>query len=111
MTSRIALRPSPFVYPLVISFLPESLGSPGIVLVPAILFHFFQLLSCSFITVRWTPKEEEVEGGEEMEEMEVKDIQNEIQHPELMIEEKLPDVHVEMAVIPVNSTDVTNDCY
>lgn len=25
-------------------------------LVPAILFHFTQLLSCSFISVKWTPK-------------------------------------------------------
>lgn len=40
---------------VVISFLPESLGSQGIVLVPAILFHFCQLISGSFIAVKWTP--------------------------------------------------------
>ena len=53
---------------LVISFLPESMGSQGILLVPAILFHFFQLLNCSFITVKWTPKEgeKEPEGKKEM---------------------------------------------
>ena len=43
-------------FTLVISFLPDSLGSQGIVLVPAILFHFTQLLSTSFISVKWTPK-------------------------------------------------------
>ncbi|KNB44142.1 putative sodium metabolite cotransporter chloroplastic [Blastocystis sp. subtype 4] len=52
----------------IISFLPESMGSQGILLVPAILFHFFQLLNCSFITVKWTPKEVEKkpEGKKEM---------------------------------------------
>ena len=42
---------------LVISFLPDSLGSQGVVLVPAILFHFTQLISGSFLAVLWTPKE------------------------------------------------------
>lgn len=52
----------------IISFLPESMGSQGIVLVPAILFHFFQLLNCSFITVKWTPKVvKEPESKKEME--------------------------------------------
>lgn len=44
------------------------MGSQGIVLVPAILFHFFQLLNCSFITVKWTPKVvKEPESKKEME--------------------------------------------
>lgn len=87
------------------------MGSPGIVLVPAILFHFFQLLSCSFITVRWTPKEgeeeEEEEEIEEIKEMEMK----ESEHIEPKIEEKHPDVQVEMTVPSATGTNVTNDCY
>ena len=42
---------------IVISFLPDNLGSQGIVLVPAILFHFSQLISGSFLAVLWTPKD------------------------------------------------------
>lgn len=42
---------------IVISFLPDSLGSQGIVLVPAILFHFSQLISGSLLAVLWTPKD------------------------------------------------------
>lgn len=30
-------------------------------LVPAILFHFFQLISGSLISVKWTPKVEQLE--------------------------------------------------
>lgn len=30
-------------------------------LVPAILFHFFQLISGSLISVKWTPKKEQME--------------------------------------------------
>lgn len=76
---------------------------------PAILFHFFQLLSCSFITVRWTPKEVEEEVEEEEE---VKDIEM-AEHPvEVKVEEKKPDVQpADMAVIPEKGECVTNDCY
>ena len=45
----------------VISFYPPELGSQGIMLVPAILFHFFQLISGSLISVKWTPKKEQME--------------------------------------------------
>ncbi|KAK8796848.1 hypothetical protein WA538_000076 [Blastocystis sp. DL] len=58
-TKALALTCSMKTLPIamtIISFLPDSLGSQGIVLVPAILFHFTQLLSTSFISVRWTPK-------------------------------------------------------
>lgn len=46
---------------LVISFFPEELGSQGVMLVPAILFHFFQLISGTLISVKWTPKQEVTE--------------------------------------------------
>ena len=43
--------------------------------------------------------------------MKVNDAQKENEHIELKIEEKYPDVHVEMTVPPVAGTNVTNDCY
>ena len=56
--------------------MPESLGSQGIVLVPAILFHFSQLISGSFLAVKWTPKKiDDIEKKGEFEDKKEKEIE------------------------------------
>ncbi|KAM7457494.1 hypothetical protein BLSTO_01751 [Blastocystis sp. subtype 1] len=102
ITKSLALSCSMKTLPIamtIISFLPPEVGSQGLMLLPAILFHFTQLINTSFLSVFWAAKMKKDFGEPEVE---MKDIEAKPEVETKSVEAASPsgNAATETAVVP-----------